>query len=144
MLGLDSNQIDLISASLRHQVDAESLLGSSPDQAWHLAGFATGCIRKACLTIEPFRKALAHEQGKDADALLDVVLALDARATRVQTVGWAPHGSKLAIWRETHRYDRTGKHAAEAAALVSETAALHGRTLASLWLLEAFDPSRLS
>jgi hypothetical protein len=141
MLGDD--QIDLVSASLRHQVDAEGLLGSSPDQAWHLAGYATECIGKACLTIEPFRKALAHEQGEDGDALLDVVLALDARAARVRTTGWAPPGSTLARWRETHRYDRTGKHSAEAHALVNETAAHHSRVLATLWLLGAFDPSRL-
>lgn len=37
----------LISAALRHVRDAEQLLTSSPDQAWHLADFGPECIRKS-------------------------------------------------------------------------------------------------
>ncbi|MBN1606354.1 MAG: hypothetical protein JW940_06955 [Polyangiaceae bacterium] len=119
------------------------MLSTSHDQSWHLAGYVTECVRKACLTIAPFRKALAHEQGRDADALLEVVLALDGRASRLRLHGWAPAGSKLAQWSETHRYDRTGAHADTAAALVDETALLLDATLAALWLAYPFDPGTL-
>lgn len=140
---LAPDQIDLLSAALRHQTDAEALLASSADQAWHLAGYAAECVRKACLTIEPFRKALSHEHGKDADALLDLVVPLDGRASRLPLQGWAPPGSKLADWKEIHRYDRRGRHSTSAAALVQETAVLHDRTLAALWLSSPFDPGSL-
>lgn len=140
---LADDQVALLSAALRHQEDAEALLTSSPDQSWHLAGYAAECVRKACLTIEPYRRALSHEHGRDADALLDVVIALDGRANRLDLQGWAPAGSELARWSEQHRYDRRGAHAAGAGALVRETAALHDRILAALWLAIPFDPAVL-
>lgn len=141
MLAID--QETLLSAALRHQEDAEALLGSSPDQSWHLAGYAAECARKACLTMEPYRRALSHEHGKDADALLDVVIALDPRANRFGLQGWAPATSMLAQWSEQHRYDGRGRHAGSAPQLVEETGALLDRTLTGLWLAESFDPTRL-
>ena len=38
---------DLVSAALRHARDAEWLAHRSPDQAYHLAGYAPECARKA-------------------------------------------------------------------------------------------------
>lgn len=134
---------DLLSAALRHQEDAEALLGPSPDQSWHLAGFAAECARKACLGNEEFRRALAHEHGRDADRLLDLVLALDAHGPGGDLHGWAPTGSALAVWSEAHRYDRRGSHASRAPALVSETAGHHDRVLTSLWLIHDFAPESL-
>lgn len=131
---LAEDQLDLLSAALRNQIDAERLLPDSPDQSWHLAGFAAECARKSCLTIEPFRVALGHEHGADADRLLDVILALDGRAQRLPLRGWAPLGSKLAAWSEAHRYDRRGGHAAEAKELVRECAQRHDAVLLALWL----------
>lgn len=141
MLGRD--QMRLLSAALRHQEDAEALLSCSPDQSWHLAGYSVECVRKACLSIDPYRKALSHEHGKDADALLDVVIALDSRASRLNLQGWAPPGSMLAQWSEQHRYDGRGQHSAGAPQLVEETASLYNQTITALWLAEPFDPTEL-
>lgn len=140
---LANDQRDLLSAALRHQEDAERLLASSPDQAWHLAGFVTECVRKAALTVEPFRKALAHEQGKEFDALFEIVVALDPRAARLRVSGWADPGTHLIHWSESHRYDATGKHAAAAPHLVRETGGHFDHALAALWLTDPFDPGSL-
>lgn len=140
---LAPDQRDLLSAALRHQEDAERLLTPSPDQSWHLAGYVTECIRKAVLTVEPFRVALSHEQGKHFDALFEIVAALDPKASRLRVSGWANAGTRLAAWSESHRYDATRKHAAAAAALVRETGTHFERTLAALWLTDPFDPENL-
>jgi hypothetical protein len=142
-LMMNIEQQALLSAALRHQEDAEDLLCKSPDQSWHLAGYAVECVRKACPTIEPHRRALAHEHGKDADALLEVVMALDSRVARLRLQGWAPQTSMLAKWDEQHRYDRRGQHASDAPALVQETAVIHDRTLTALWLAAPFNPGML-
>lgn len=133
---LAEDQVDRLSAALRHRWDSQELLPASPDQAWHLAGFATECARKACLSREGDRRALSHLQGAEADRILDLVLAIDAHASRFDLRGWAPAGSALADWSEQHRYDRSGRHVARARALVSEVAHLHDRTLTALWLAE--------
>lgn len=138
-----SDQLALLSASLRHQVDAEALLTSSPDQAWHLAGFATECIRKAALSVQAFRKALGHEQSGDFDKLFDLVAALDPAALRFHLTGWAAPGTRLSEWDERHRYDGKGAHASKAAMLVDETQRHHRRTLFELWLSSPFDPGTL-
>lgn len=132
-----------MSAALRHQEDAERLLGPSPDQSWHLAGYVTECVRKAVLTVEPFRVALSHEQGKHFDALFEIVVALDPRASRLRVSGWANPGTRLSTWSESHRYDATRKHAAAAATLARETGTHFERTLAALWLTDPFDPESL-
>lgn len=141
MLGHD--QLGLLSAALRHQEDAVTLLSSSPDQSWHLAGYSVECVRKACLTNDTFRKALAHEQGTDADRLLEIVLSIDEHAQRYGTSGWALPGSFLAAWKPEHRYDQTGQHSSDAPRLVAETSALHDRTLTAIWLAVPFDPTEL-
>jgi hypothetical protein len=140
---LAPDQRALLSAALRHQEDAERLLASSPDQSWHLAGYVTECTRKAILTVEPFRIALAHEQGKHFDTLFDIVVSLDPRASRLHVAGWAPPGTRLAEWKPDHRYDATSTHAAAAAELVHETGAHFDQALAALWLTHAFDPESL-
>lgn len=140
---LAGDQISLLSAGLRHQEDAQALLVTSPDQSWHLAGFAPECARKACVTIEPLRKALGHEQGADADALLEIAFALDGRARRLPVTRGAPAGTPLARWRPDHRYDATGSHAPDAPALVRQTSGLLDSLLAALWLAAAFDPGNL-
>jgi hypothetical protein len=137
MLAVD--QKTLLSASLRHQEDAEYLLAGSPDQSWHLAGYAVECIRKACLSVDTYRKVLSHELGEDADELLEILLALDAHSSRLHLQGWCEDGSTLAKWRATHRYDSRNEHAADATALVRETGLLHDRTMTALWLAEPFD-----
>jgi type IV secretory pathway TrbD component len=140
---LAQDQLNLLSAALRHREDAETLLGTSPDQAWHIAGFAAECVRKACLSNDVFRKALSHEMTADADRLLDLILGLDAHAVRLSVQGWAPAGSWLSHWSEAHRYDPRDTHSGNAPALVAECAALHDRTLTQLWLREGFDPGAL-
>jgi hypothetical protein len=140
---LAEDQRVLLSASVRHQSDAEFLLESSPDQSWHLAGYATECIRKASLTKEAYRKALGHEQGRDFDALFELVSALDPGALRLRVSGWADEGTRLHEWDEQHRYDARGAHAGQAKELVHETALHHDRTLTALWLSNPFDPGKL-
>lgn len=131
---LAEDQLNFLSAALRHIADAERLLADSPDQSWHLAGFAAECARKVCLTVEEFRFALGHQHGVEADQLLDLIVAIDAHAQRFPLHGWAPVGSKLAAWSESHRYDRRGTHAADAPALVRECAERHDAVLLLLWL----------
>jgi hypothetical protein len=140
---LANDQKGLLSAALRHQGDAEFLLERSPDQAWHLAGYATECIRKAALTVEAYRKAIGHEQGRDFDALFELVSALDPGALKLRVSGWAHAGTRLHEWDAQHRYDALGTHTQQASQLVSETRVHHDRTLTALWLTHPFDPGTI-
>ncbi|MFO0553023.1 MAG: hypothetical protein U0271_31845 [Polyangiaceae bacterium] len=140
---MQQDQLDLLSAALRHQEDAEHLLASSKDQSWHLAGFATECVRKAVLTNDQLRKSLAHEQGMHFDALFEIVVSLDPRALQLRVSGWADSPTQLSMWSESHRYDPTGRHVGKAAALVGETGTHFDRTLTQLWLTEGFNPGAL-
>ena len=56
---------DLLSAAIRHVRDAELLASTagpnrSLDQAFHLAGFAPECARKATLPRSTFDKSIGH------------------------------------------------------------------------------------
>jgi hypothetical protein len=140
---LADDQWALLSAAVRHQSDAETLLESSPDQSWHLAGYVTECIRKASLTKEAYRKALGHEQGRDFDALFELVSAMDPGALRLHISGWGNVGTRLHEWDARHRYEVRNAHAKQARELVRETSGHHDRTLTALWLSQPFDPGAL-
>jgi hypothetical protein len=139
---LAQDQLDLLSASLRHQQDAESYLAISPDQSWHLAPFALECARKACLSNNVYRKALGHED-RGTDDLMELVLAVDARALRLPLQGWLRAVPDLQTWKPDHRYDRTGAHVTRAAALVNGVTSLHQQVLARLFLVDGYDPEQL-
>lgn len=91
---------DKASAAMRHLRDADALRTVSPDQAWHLYGFAVECAWK--LPVRgTWSKVIGHD-GADAD-LLAWVLDLFPRAGRE-----ARHPAPLHGWRPDHRYWRTG------------------------------------
>jgi hypothetical protein len=63
-----SAHLALFSAALRHLRDAEHLADAttphgSLDQAYHLAGFAPECGRKATIAADWMNKALGHDLG---------------------------------------------------------------------------------
>jgi hypothetical protein len=97
----------LLSAALRHVRDAEALLPTSPDQAWHLAGFGPECARKACLQERWADHILGHAMDPEADALVQLAIALDARARRYDLEGCFTAG-RLARWTPNHRYQHSG------------------------------------
>ena len=128
----------LWSAALRHLADAEHLLErgphASPDQAYHLAGFAPECARKACLGDPRFDKAIGHGVGLASERALDIALALDVDAHRYELRDWAATHPRLSSWREDCRYERTGtRRRADAEALVTEVRADVERLAFALW-----------
>jgi hypothetical protein len=123
-----------VSAALRHIRDAEALLPASPDQSWHLAGFGPECIRKACLVDRMFDKVLGHDWGTASEEMLEIALSLDPHAARYHLSGWTTAEPVLGRWRPSHRYDRTGAHAHESAALVQAAGRLVGQVHAQLWM----------
>lgn len=131
---MTSSQLALLSAALRHTRDARALLATSPDQAWHLAGFGPECARKAALSERFFDQALAHDWTPASEEILELAISLDARAWRLRLDGWGVARPMLARWRPAHRYDRTGDHAPHAAALVRDCAERVDRLLADLWM----------
>lgn len=103
---------DFASAALRHIRDAEHLLTSaghiSRDQAWHLAGFAHECARKACLENGWVPKVLGHDFSSASEAVLDFAIAFDPRAGRFPVRTWASRAPAVTAWHPNHRYERTG------------------------------------
>ena len=109
---------DFASAALRHIRDAEHLLAPnephrSPDQAWHLAGFAHECARKACLKNGWVPKLLGHGFSASSEEVVELAIALDPRAGRFPVRDWAARHPAVANWRPDHRYERTGTTAGE-------------------------------
>lgn len=105
-------EFDFASAALRHIRHAEQLLASathgSRDQAWHLAGFAHECARKACVESGWVPKLVGHDFSTASDAVVDVAITLDPRAGRFPVRLWAARYPAISSWRPDHRYERTG------------------------------------
>lgn len=103
---------DFASASLRHIRDAEFLLnahiGESPDQAWHLAGFAHECARKACLSEGWVPKLLGHDFSAVGELVVELAVSLDPAAGRFPVRQWAETHPAVKSWRPDHRYEATG------------------------------------
>jgi hypothetical protein len=111
----DSSEPDFASAALRHVRDAEHLIETgahtSRDQAWHLAGFAHECARKAyiqtaCDSWVP--KMLGHDFDHAGDLVLEIAVALEPRAGRFPMNDWAKRYPAIRGWGPEHRYERTG------------------------------------
>lgn len=127
-------QIALLSAALRHTRDAEALLSSSPDQAWHLAGFGPECARKAALSERWADKAVGHQLGALAQGVLETAIAMDAHAARYRLDGWVSRWPALAQWSPESRYRKTGSTPkASAEALTAAAREAVGGLVAELW-----------
>lgn len=103
---------DFASAAVRHIRDAEHLAApgpnASPDQAWHLAGFAHECARKAFLSQGWIPKELGHRFDGAGERILEIAIALDPRASRFPISTWARRYPVIAAWNPEQRYERTG------------------------------------
>lgn len=104
--------LDFVSAALRHIRDAEHLTEAgahaSSDQAWHLAGFAHECARKALLSESWIPKLLGHDFSNAGELVVEVAIALDPRAGRFSLRQWPTQYPAVAAWQPDHRYERTG------------------------------------
>ncbi len=104
------------------------------DQAFHLAGFAPECVRKAILASSWVFKPLGHALGDDADLILDLFTLLEPGVLRYNLSGWAARFPELSRWRPDVRYEATGTRTEERArAIVSESRDLTIGLLAALW-----------
>jgi hypothetical protein len=110
-----TDEPDFVSAALRHIRDAEHLIETgahtSRDQAWHLAGFAHECARKAFIQAARnswVPKMLGHDFDNSGDLVMELAVALDPRAGRFPVSDWAKRYPAISSWRPEHRYDRTG------------------------------------
>lgn len=119
--------IDFASAALRHIRDAEHLLAdganASRDQAWHLAGFAHECARKACIRGSWVPKLLGHDFSGADERVVDIAVALDSRGGRLPVQRWTETFPAVVDWSPEHRYERTGSAGAagrDIAALVAQ------------------------
>lgn len=103
---------DFASAALRHIRDAEHLMANevhvSRDQAWHLAGFAHECARKACIRDGWVPKLLGHDFSGVSNEVVEFAIALDSRASRVLVRHWRSRYPAIIAWSPEHRYERTG------------------------------------
>jgi hypothetical protein len=138
-LTLNSKALDFLSAALRHARDAEHLLDegmgyTSPDQAYHLAGFAPECARKAVLAERWLDKALGHGIESTAEEVLEFALSLDPLARRYDPAGNRARWPALAGFRVEARYERTGtRDRASAEALCREAREAVDATVLALW-----------
>lgn len=141
--------LTLLSAALRHLRDAEHLADPttphlSLDQAYHLAGFAPECARKAALAAPWLNKPLGHELGDDGEAILSLALALDPSVARYDLRGWELSYPSLARWRPDCRYVETNTYdASQVRSLLDDSWQVVTEIMAALWAdgrlrLEAF------
>lgn len=81
---------------------------SSLDQAWHLAGFAHECARKAFIKEGWVPTMLGHDFARASERVVEIAIALDPRAGRFHVRDWAKRYPEITSWRPDHRYERTG------------------------------------
>jgi hypothetical protein len=129
---------ELLSAALRHLRDAEHLASQGPerslDQAYHLAGFAPECARKAALPRATFDKAIGHGLKGSSELAFQIALALDPGAHRYDISEWAARLPKFAAWSEECRYDTTGtRNETEVHELLSEVRPVVEALAYTLW-----------
>lgn len=138
-LTLSPDAAAFVSAALRHIGDAEYLLAAgsghgSPDQAFHLAGFAPECIRKGILSLRWLDKAIGHGADASSADLLDFAVAIDPIAHRYDPLCQRGRADAFSAWKVDVRYERTGtrSHAAAEELCVEARAAVDAVVLA-LW-----------
>ena len=137
-LTLAPEALDLLSAALRHMRDAEHLLAegehTSLDQAYHLAGLAPECARKATLPVRWLDKVLGHSVGPLAEEIVELMVAIDPLAARYALAAYTSDRSKLKVWSVDCRYERTGVRVeAEVAALCAEARKAVDAVVVALW-----------
>jgi hypothetical protein len=135
---LEEKAQGLLSAALRHVRDAERLLELAPyqsiDQAYHLAGFAPECARKAAIPARTYDLAIGHGVGHASELALDYALATNVSAHRYDLKDWRTRYPQLAAWKEIVRYEATGKRqASEVTALVKEAREIVDQMTYALW-----------
>ncbi|HTN86613.1 MAG TPA: hypothetical protein VL242_23090 [Sorangium sp.] len=134
-----SAHLTLLSAALRHLRDAEHLAdATSPhlslDQAYHLAGFAPECARKAAIAAPWVNKPLGHELGDNAEVVLELALTLDPFATRYALQGWGTTYPALDKWEPGCRYEQTSTFtSAHVEPLLREARRVVEEIMAALW-----------
>jgi len=138
-LTLPAKQAALLSAALRHARDAEHLLEAgagytSPDQAYHLAGYGPECARKATLSIRWLDQAVGHGAEASAGDILELAMSLDPLARRYDPLADPARWPTLARWRVEARYERTGKFdRVQAEALCREAREAVDAVAVALW-----------
>lgn len=138
-LTLTPEAADFISAAVRHIGDAELLLHASrghasPDQAFHLAGFAPECIRKGILSVRWLDKAIGHGADASSAELLDLAVAIDPIAHRYDALCQRGSSTAFDAWKIDVRYERTGTRSrAEAEALCAEARQAVDAVVLALW-----------
>jgi hypothetical protein len=140
---------DFVSSALRHARDAEHLLEPgahiSPDQAWHLAGFAHECARKTCLATSWVAKVLGHDFDNAGETILEIAAALDPRVSRYPVRDWRTRYPRIPEWSPNHRYERTGSRPASPSVreLVTQARAAVDTMVMALYLDGRVSPESL-
>ncbi|HET9622835.1 MAG TPA: hypothetical protein VFP84_15785 [Kofleriaceae bacterium] len=109
---MTASNYDFASAALRHIRDAEHLATEgehiSRDQAWHLAGFAHECARKAPIYQGWIPKMLGHDFQIANELVIEFAIAFDPRANRFPLANWSKRFPAISAWSPEHRYEPTG------------------------------------
>ena len=130
---------DRVSAALRHIDDAEHLADlngphPSPDQAYHLAGYAPECMRKATLGVRWFDMAIGHRFDDAAERVIDFAIAMEPMALRYNPSDRRTRFPAMAAWQEDVRYLRTGStDPATVRRCVTEARTMVDEMLFALW-----------
>lgn len=131
---LSDAQLDFLSAAIRHRDDAERLLVTSPDQSFHLAGFAPECAQKAVLSARWLDRAVGHLGDPSAERAMEFAVSVDPGAAKYRLPLGRPALVALSSWRVDCRYERTGTRRAQAASAVEEAAKLVDQSATALFM----------
>ncbi len=125
----------LCSAASRHLRDARTLLPSSPDGAFYLAGYGPEIARKATISDRWLDQVIGHlnSPGPAAELALEVARENDPIAHRYAAFDPSIQQT-LKKWSTYARYRPTGAHSSETAKeIVEEAEQFTGELLALLW-----------
>jgi hypothetical protein len=146
---LQKKRADVISAALRHVRDAETLYADGPrrsiDQAFHLAGFAPECARKACLFERFADKAIGHGFDENTEAIIETALCVDPRAHRYRPLGWSMRFPVFADWTPVSRYWPTNQaDESRTRQLIQDARTVVGEVVLAMWADGALPARALS
>ena len=123
---------DLSSAAWRHVRDAETLLPSSPDGAFYLAGYGPEIARKATISARWWDQVIGHLNSA-GEVALDLAMDSDPIAHRYAAFDLSSHET-LKQWKTDARYKPSGTHSlTQARAIVMAAQQVTDGLLAILW-----------
>jgi hypothetical protein len=130
---LSKDACTLSAVALRHLRDAQTLLDTSPDGAFYLAGYGPEIARKVTLSERWSDRLIGHLNTSTDTATAALSLALDNDALGIRYAPYEPaRFPMLSRWSTHVRYER-GRTPEEARGILREARQYTDDLVATMW-----------